>query len=100
MFAKELEAAEVREMKEGGMCSEVEEKYGRGRYLKWEDLLLEERTGNVTEIDVGCNSEVRKEEEGEGEEEEEERGSAVDCDCEQGNKTAFCHWDLPRGEKL
>ena len=44
-------------MADGGLCSEVEEIYGRSRYLKWKDMLLEEKSGNVTEIDVGCNPE-------------------------------------------
>ena len=37
LFDKEMSAAEVKEMADGGLCSEVEEKYGRSRYLKWED---------------------------------------------------------------
>ena len=53
-FAKELVAEEVREMKDAGLCSDIEERYGRVRYLRWEDLLLEERQGNVTEVDPGC----------------------------------------------
>ena len=53
-FAKELTAEEVRKMKDAGLCSDIEEKYGRVRYLRWEDLLLEERQGNVTEVDPGC----------------------------------------------
>ena len=61
VFDKELNASEVKEMKEAGMCSDVEEKYGRTRYLKWEDLMLEVRSGNVTEVDVGCYPEVKKE---------------------------------------
>ena len=36
----------------GGMC-------GRGRYLKWEDLLLEEKTGNDKEIELDCLPELR-----------------------------------------
>ena len=48
LFDKELSAAEVKEMADGGLRSEVEEKYGRSRYLKWEDILLEEKSGNVT----------------------------------------------------
>ena len=44
MFDKELDSSDVKEMADGGLCSEVEEKYGRStsRYMKWEDLLLEE----------------------------------------------------------
>ena len=94
LFDKELSAAEVKEMADGGLCSEVEEKYGRSRYLKWEDLLLEEKSGNVTEIDVGCTPEV-KEEDG-----EKENNSTEECECEQGNGTTFSRWDLLRGEKF
>ena len=57
VFNRELTGAEIKEMKDGGICSTVEEKYGRDRYLKWSDFLLEERSGNVTEIDVGCDDE-------------------------------------------
>ena len=76
VFDKELDASEVKEMAEGGLCSDVEEKYGRSRYLKWEDLLLEEKTGNVTEIDVGCYPEEKE------------------CD------KSFCKWDLLREGKF
>ena len=61
VFSKELSASEVQDMWKGGLCSEVEEKYGRTRYLKWEDILLEDKSGNVTEIDVGCYPEVKEE---------------------------------------
>ena len=86
VFDKELEAAEVKEMADGGMCSQVEEKYGRSRYLKWEDLLLEEKSGNVTEIDVGCHPYAKNDNE--------------NCYCETGNGTSFSRWDLLRGEKF
>ena len=94
VFDKELEASEVKEMADGGMCSQVEEKYGRSRYLKWEDLLLEEKSGNVTEIDVGCHPEVKNKDE------EEENNSTEDCNCEPGNGTSFSRWDLLREEKF
>ena len=76
VFDKELDASEVKEMADGGLCSDVEEKYGRSRYLKWEDLLWEKKIGNVTEIDVGCYPEEKE--------------------CEE----SFCKWDLLRGEKF
>ena len=94
LFDKELSAAEVKEMADGGLCSEVEEKYGRSRYLKWEDMLLEEKSGNVTEIDVGCNPEPKKKDE------VLETNSSEDCECEQGNGTTFSRWDLLRGENF
>merc|ERR1739848_99080 len=51
VFNRELTAEEIKEMFSEGLCSEVEERYGRAVYLKWSDFLLEERSGNVTEID-------------------------------------------------
>ncbi|XP_063687907.1 C-reactive protein 3.3-like [Bolinopsis microptera] len=94
MFDKELSAAEVKEMTDGGLCSEVEEKYGRSRYLKWEDMLLGEKSGDVTEIDVGCTPEPKEKDE------VVETNSTEDCECEQGNGTTFSRWDLLRGEKF
>ncbi|XP_063687168.1 serum amyloid P-component-like [Bolinopsis microptera] len=94
MFDKELSAAKVKEMADGGLCSGVEEKYGRSRYLKWEDMLLEEKSGDVTEIDVGCTPEPKEKDE------VVETNSTEDCECEQGNGTTFSRWDLLRGEKF
>ena len=91
LFDKELSAAEVKEMADGGLCSEVEEKYGRSRYLKWEDMLLEEKSGNVTEIDVGCTPELKQED-------KEEASISEDCECEDG--TTLSRWDLLRGDKF
>ena len=90
VFDKELDASEVKEMADGGLCSGVEEKYGRSRYLKWEDLLLEEKSGNVTEVDVGCYPEV----------EEEESTSTEECDCGERNQTSLSQWDLLKDEKF
>jgi hypothetical protein len=60
VFTKELTGAEIKEMSDGGLCSGIELKYGRERYLKWSDFLLEKRSGNVTEVDVGCGYETSK----------------------------------------
>jgi len=57
VFIRELTAEEIKRMFLEGMCSDIEESYGRTRYLKWSDFLLEERSGNVTEIDMGCRTE-------------------------------------------
>ena len=81
VFDKELDASQVKAMADAGLCSDVEEQYGRSRFLKWEDLLLEEKSGNVTEIDVGCYPEV----------DEEESNSTEECECEQ---ESFSRWDL------
>merc|ERR1712159_271603 len=78
-------------MADSGLCSQVEEKYGRTRYLKWEDIVLEGRSGNVTEIDVGCSSEEDGRDEG-GE------SRTQDCKCEQ--ETTLSRWDLLRGREF
>ena len=54
VFNKELSAGQVKEMSDSGMCSDVEDKYGERRRLKWEEMVLEEKSGNVIEIGVGC----------------------------------------------
>ena len=92
IFDKELDASEVKDMADGGLCSDVEEKYGRSRHLKWEDLLLEEKSGNVTEIDVGCTPEPKKEDG------KEKTNNTEDCECDLG--TTFTRWDLLRGDKF
>ena len=38
-------------MANSGMCSAVEEKY-ETRQLKWEQILTEQRHGNVTDLDL------------------------------------------------
>ena len=85
VFDKELDASQVKAMADAGLCSDVEEQYGRSRFLKWEDLLLEEKTGNVKEIDVGCYPEV----------DEEESNSTEECECEQ---ESFSRWDLLKSD--
>ena len=35
-------------------CTEVEETYGAVRSIKWEDILLKTRNGDVTEVECGC----------------------------------------------
>ena len=54
VFHKELSSGEVKEMSDRGMCSEIEDRYEGKRHLKWEEMQLKERAGNVTEVDVGC----------------------------------------------
>ena len=55
MFSKKLSDAEINVMA-GDRCSEVEDKFGEVRVMKWEDVLLKPRTGNVTTIESGCFS--------------------------------------------
>ena len=59
MFGKKLSDAEIKEMARD-MCSEVEETQGEVRVIKWEDVLLKTRTGNVTEIKSECISPLEK----------------------------------------
>ena len=53
MFSKKLTDAEIQEMS-NTMCSVIEDKYGEERSIKWEDVLLQTRHGNVWEIASGC----------------------------------------------
>ena len=53
MFSKKLSDAEIKVMA-GDRCSEVEDKFGEVRVMKWEDVLLKPRTGNVINIESGC----------------------------------------------
>ena len=55
MFSRKLTDSEIQEMARE-RCSGVEDLYGEVRSLKWEDILLKERTGNVTEIGSGCSA--------------------------------------------
>ena len=52
VFSKELTATEVKIMSDAGLGSNIEETYGLVRRIRWEDILLQTRTGNVAEIDV------------------------------------------------
>jgi len=59
MFSEKLSDAEIKEMARD-MCSVVEETQGEVRAIKWEEVLLKTRTGNVTEIKSGCISPLEK----------------------------------------
>ena len=52
IFGKELSGTEVAELYRGGRCSEVEKKHVR--FITWESILSQPRTGNVREVDSGC----------------------------------------------
>ena len=54
VFSKELTATEVKMMSDAGLGSDIEETYGLVRRIRWEDILLLPRTGNVAEIEVGA----------------------------------------------
>ena len=53
IFGKELSGTEVAELYRGGRCSEVE-KLKNARFITWENILSQPRTGNVREVDSGC----------------------------------------------
>ena len=69
VFGKVLSSEEIAELYNAGRCSDVEKKHQEVRFITWESILSQERTGYVTEIDSGCPAE-----EEEGEENE-------DCEC-------------------
>ena len=50
VFSRELDAGEVRRMKEAGIISNIEKNYEEHRYFKWEDILTWERSSSrITE---------------------------------------------------
>ena len=58
LFSKELSRTEVQEMAED-KCTEIEETFGVVRAIKWEQILLETRNGDVSEIESGCISRLK-----------------------------------------
>ena len=53
MFSKKLSSSEVNEMYSAGRCSDtVKKTHGDYRQLKWEDILQQTRTGNVSVVDT------------------------------------------------
>ena len=56
VFSKELSAAEIKAMSDAGIGSNIEETHGEQRHIKWEDILLKPRTGNVAEIEVPAST--------------------------------------------
>ena len=56
VFSKELNAAEIKAMSDAGIESNIEETHGEQRHIKWEDILLKPRTGNVAEIEVPAST--------------------------------------------
>ena len=56
VFSKELSAAEIKAMSDSGIGSNIEETYGEQRHIRWEDILLKPRTGNVAEIKLPAST--------------------------------------------
>ena len=54
IFGKELSGTEVAELHQGGRCSDVEKKFDNVRFITWESILSQSRTGNVKEVYSGC----------------------------------------------
>ncbi|XP_063689064.1 uncharacterized protein LOC134822098 [Bolinopsis microptera] len=54
IFNRVLTSTEIRAMA-SDRCSEEEEKLNSNRLLKWEDILSQQRTGNVVEIPTTCS---------------------------------------------
>ena len=54
LFSSELSAGEVAELYTAGRCSNVEKKNEEVRFITWESILSQDKTGNVTEVDFRC----------------------------------------------
>ena len=52
VFSKELSAQEVFDMKQSDLTLDFVRKFSGIRYIKWEEILLWNRYGNVREIEV------------------------------------------------
>ena len=62
VFSKKLSSSEVNEIYSAGRCSEIEKKHDDTRHLKWEDILQQPRTGNVSVItDTSFSCQLEKE---------------------------------------
>ena len=79
VFGRVLTDEEIAGMYAAGMCSEVEKNYDDVRFITWERILRETKTGNVSEVESGCPAPVEEEEE---------------CIC-----PAYSMWDVLLGEK-
>ena len=54
VFGRVLTDEEIAGMYAAGMCSEVEKNYDDVRYITWERILRETKTGNVREVEFEC----------------------------------------------
>ena len=55
LFGRELSGVEITKLYQTGRCSrETEKKLEDVRFITWETILSQSKTGNVTEIDSGC----------------------------------------------
>ena len=63
VFGRVLTDEEIAGMYAAGMCSEVEKNYDDVRFITWERILRETKTGNVSEVESGCPAPEEEEEE-------------------------------------
>ena len=101
IFGKELTDTEIAELYDAGRCSsEAVKKHEDVRYVTWESILTQTRTGNVWEVDSGCPLPETGEEAGEeGEEEggEEKVEGGEECECPEKK---YSIWDLLLEDKF
>ena len=55
MFSKELTGEEIVELSTDGLCTDIPERLERYRLIRWEDILLLPRRGNVQNIRRQCD---------------------------------------------
>ena len=106
IFGKVLTDAEIAELYNAGRCSsEAVKKHEDVRYITWESILTQTRTGNVWEVNSGCPApETAEEEETEtGEEAAGEDGGeetvegGEECECPEKK---YSIWDLLLEDKF
>jgi len=62
IFSTELSAAEVKEMFTQGRCAKYSQTFGENIFLSWRDILLKDRPGSVTEVELDeCDTDEEKE---------------------------------------
>ena len=86
IFGKVLSSEEIAELYNSGRCSDVEKKHQEFRFITWESILSQDKTGDVTEVDSGCPVEEADEE---TEETKEETGDV--CECPDNSHSI---WDI------
>ena len=81
IFSIQLSASQVKEIFNQGRCGKYSSTFGEGIFLGWNEILLKERKGNVSEISLEeCNIDLKeKEEEKEEEGKDEDKGTAGNC---------------------
>ena len=52
IFSTQLSAEQVKEMYSQGRCANYSQTFGQETFLRWKDVLLQERHGNVTDVEM------------------------------------------------